>query len=85
MPGSEKNEWSSYLNGNASEYNFSYRNKTPVQDLQPSPNVLPTSIPTQKPVTMQKNITLNKRKNNSLQKGGRRKTKAKKVRHTYKK
>jgi hypothetical protein len=31
MPGSQRNSWSSYLNGGTAQYNFSYKDGEPIQ------------------------------------------------------
>ena len=79
MPGSQKNEWSSYLNGGTSHYNFSYRYEPPPE---PTPSPLPpqlspsklTQTPTLPPSSMTPVV------NTKKQTGGKRKTR----RHTKK-
>jgi hypothetical protein len=81
MPGSQRNEWNSYLNGGTPHYNFSYRDEIPLPEptvpLQPvSPPIpsKPIQVPTLPPSSM--TPVVNKKK----QKGGKRKTR----RHTKK-
>jgi hypothetical protein len=52
-------EWSKYLNGGTSQYNFSYKSNTPSA---PVPNSTPAPIPISTPVPIS-NIT-NKKNNN---------------------
>lgn len=82
MPGSQKNGWSSYLNGGTSHYNFSYKDETPPEPMPsaptPQPVVAPPSIPnTPPPASMP--LAANKKK----QSGGKRKSR--RHRHSHKK
>jgi hypothetical protein len=88
MPGSQRNSWSSYLNGGTSHYNFSYRDETPSEPLpDPMPSPQPILAPSPKPIPAppmpntppQPNTmpTQNKKK----QTGGKRKSR----RHSHKK
>jgi hypothetical protein len=49
MPGSQRNGWSSYLNGGTSHYNFSYKDETPPEPLPATPNI-PAPQPVAPPV-----------------------------------
>jgi hypothetical protein len=45
MPGSQRNSWTSYLNGGTSHYNFSYKDEVPPEALSPSPAATPNQSP----------------------------------------
>jgi hypothetical protein len=83
MPGSQKNEWSSYLNGGTSHYNFSYRNEStlpePIPPNTPIPQpIAPPNLPNISPTPNTSHIS-NKKK----QSAGKRKTKHRTKKYKY--
>lgn len=92
MPGSQRNSWSSYLNGGTAQYNFSYNDDKPSDEPMPESHQMP-SIP-QPPSEKKKNIIVNTSPQpisepiNKKQSGGKRKSRhrrSQKHRRTYRK
>ena len=95
MPGSQRNSWSSYLNGGTSQFNFSYKNEEPIEPDTAQPNnTAPQPIQTRKKNNNNMPLLPNTSPSpysqpvaNKKQSGGKRKTKrhTKKYRHSRRK
>ena len=97
MPGSQRNGWSSYLNGGTSQYNFSYIDEKhnsesspePAHPQAPAPQPTPTPIPNNRTIppptlpNVSPQPTIPPAANKKKQTGGKRKSKRHK--HSHKK
>jgi hypothetical protein len=98
MPGSQRNGWSSYLNGGTSHFNFSYKDETPPEPLPaplpapapapaaPAPNkpIMPPSLPNTPPQPSTPPAA-NKKKQTGGKRKSRRNHSNKKYRHSRRK
>lgn len=80
MPGFEKNDWSRYLNGGTSQYNFAYKSEAPPTIVEANPHPVPMA--TEAEAEAEAGASVQSRKNNKnnkvtipTQKGGKRKSK----------